>query len=78
MLFNLEFLNRLKKGPSQSVRIKHCLFLLVAIILLSACGKQSEPAQVSFMVFGEPAEYQAYQKLVAAFEKEHPEIDIEL
>jgi multiple sugar transport system substrate-binding protein len=30
------------------------------------------------MVFGEPAELAAYQKLVDAFEKEHPEIDIEL
>jgi multiple sugar transport system substrate-binding protein len=36
------------------------------------------PATVSFMVFGDPAELEAYQSLVDAFEQAHPEIDIEL
>jgi multiple sugar transport system substrate-binding protein len=35
-------------------------------------------SDVSFMVFGDPAELAAYQSLVAAFEAEHPDIDIEL
>lgn len=30
------------------------------------------------MVFGDPAEYAAYQALVAAFEIDNPEIDVEL
>ena len=33
---------------------------------------------VSFMVFGDPAELAAYQELVAAFEGEHPGIDVDL
>ena len=40
---------------------------------------QPEPAsQVSFMVFGDPAELAAYQALVADFEARRPDIDVEL
>jgi len=42
-----------------------------------ACGA-NEPAAVTFMVFGDPAELAAYQTLVDAFEVEHQEIDIDL
>ena len=51
--------------------------LLMAFLFTSACG-QGEVQPVSFMVFGEPAELKAYQNLVAAFEKQHPEIKVEL
>ncbi|MBK9602328.1 MAG: sugar ABC transporter substrate-binding protein [Anaerolineales bacterium] len=51
--------------------------LLMAFLFTSACG-QGEVQPVSFMVFGEPAELKAYQDLVAAFEKQHPEIKVEL
>ena len=49
--------------------------LLMAFLFTSACG-QGEVQPVSFMVFGEPAELKAYQDLVAAFEKQHPEIKV--
>ena len=38
----------------------------------------TESGEVSFMVFGDPAELAAYQELVAAFETEHAGIDVEL
>ena len=46
------------------------------LLPLAACNPQS--ASVSFMVFGDPAEFAAYQTLVDAFQAEHPEIAIEL
>jgi multiple sugar transport system substrate-binding protein len=53
---------------------KHLFFLLV---LLAACTGQ-EPAKVTFMVFGDPAERAAYQALVDAFTEKYPDIDIEV
>jgi multiple sugar transport system substrate-binding protein len=53
-----------------------CIFLLLP--LFAACGQAAEPKSVSFMVFGDPAELAAYQQLVAAFQKEHPDIQIDL
>ena len=53
------------------------LLLLTSLLLpLAACNPKS--ASVSFMVFGDPAEFAAYQTLVDAFQAEHPEIAIEL
>lgn len=56
--------------------------LLIATLALTALlpgvGAQDGPRDVSFMVFGDPAELASYQALVGAFEGEHPEIDIEL
>jgi multiple sugar transport system substrate-binding protein len=48
--------------------------------LLVATGAQGQqaPGQVSFMVFGDPAELAAYQGLVEAFEDGHSEVDVEL
>jgi len=50
------------------------------LLLAAACGPATPApgAAVSFMVFGDPAEHAAYQSLVAAFETEHPAIDIAL
>ncbi len=55
------------------------LFLIALLALLPAC--QSAPAsggKISFMVFGEPAELAAYQRLVDTFQQEHPEIQVEV
>lgn len=54
------------------------IFFCLLLATLCSCGKQADKTPVSFMVFGEPAEYEAYEKLAAAFEKEHTDIDIEL
>jgi multiple sugar transport system substrate-binding protein len=49
------------------------------ITLLSACGVTSQPpAQISFMVFGDPAERAAYQQLVDTFEQNNSQIDVNL
>ncbi len=52
--------------------------LSIAVLSVSACSPVKEPDPVSFMVFGEPAELQAYQNLVSAFKKGHADIPIEL
>ncbi len=55
------------------------LFFVILSILLSAC--QPSPAatgRVSFMVFGDPAELAAYQKLVDSFEQKFPDMQVEL
>lgn len=53
------------------------LLLLCASVLAGCSLMSSEPTSISFMVFGDPAERQAYLDLVSAFEEEHPEIDVE-
>lgn len=54
------------------------LFCLILFsIFLSAC--QPKPSgDISFMVFGDPAELAAYQILVDAFHAKHPEIQVEV
>ena len=49
---------------------------LLAILLLSACQPQREA--VTFMVFGDAAEFAAYRSLVDAFEATQPDIDVKL
>jgi multiple sugar transport system substrate-binding protein len=52
---------------------------LVALGLLAPLARAQEVGgQVSFMVFGDPAELAAYRELVSAFEELHPRIDVEL
>lgn len=51
--------------------------ILLITVLLSACA-HTGPAQISFMIFGDPAELQAYQNLAAAFEEQHPQVKINL
>lgn len=48
----------------------------IALFILSSCRPASPT--VSFAVFGDPAEFEAYQSLVAAFHQAHPEIEIRL
>lgn len=52
------------------------LILLIGLLLLVSCSPAQET--VSFMVFGDPAERQAYLDLVAAFEEAYPDITIEV
>ena len=52
------------------------LFLAFILIFLASCTPTNDT--VSFMVFGDPAERQAYLDLVAAFHEAHPEIGVEM
>jgi multiple sugar transport system substrate-binding protein len=55
------------------------LLLVFMLVGLAACRPGGAPAQkVSLMVFGDPAEYRAYQELVAAFQAAHPGVRVEL
>jgi multiple sugar transport system substrate-binding protein len=60
----------------QTANFKPFLLLLLGLLFLTSCSSGKET--VSFMVFGDPAERQAYLDLVAAFEAAHPEIEIEV
>ncbi|MGH2537208.1 MAG: hypothetical protein ACRDHL_07420, partial [Candidatus Promineifilaceae bacterium] len=53
---------------------------LAMAVLPAACSQvaSGEPKAVTFSVFGDPAEFQAYRSLVAAFEEAHDDIDIVL
>lgn len=57
-----------------SVKRWFTLFLLA--ISLAACRSATSSEQVTFSVFGDPAEFAAYESLVAAFEVAHPDIDV--
>lgn len=58
--------------------MKKIVFVFFLMFLFTACRGQSDKHAVTFLVFGDPEEYAAYEELVAAFEAEHPEIDIQL
>jgi multiple sugar transport system substrate-binding protein len=50
-----------------------------ALVLVAGCGGAGGGSgSVTFLVFGDPPEIRAYRTLIAAFEQEEPEIDIEL
>lgn len=51
-------------------------FSLLLLLFLTGC--RQEKADVSFMVFGDPAERQAYTDLVAAFMVANPDVRVEL
>lgn len=68
-------INVLSKKSSYLARL--VALLCLASLLLGGCAG-SGPAQVSFMVFGDPAELAAYQTLVDAFETKFPDIQIDL
>lgn len=66
--------------PSLIASWRVALLVLLGVVLFAPATAhgQDGSSQVSFMVFGDPAELAAYQSLTAAFEGEHPEIDLEL
>lgn len=51
---------------------------ILVLLFVSACRTDSGSHTVTFLVFGDPEEYAAYEELVAAFEAEHPNIDVQL
>ena len=54
-------------------------FVLLLILLISvACTNQPAQDTVSFMVFGDPAEYNAYKELVDAFNGSQEDVQVEL
>lgn len=58
--------------------MKRVIFTLMLAVLLAGCGGAPAQEEISFMVFGDLAELEAYQKLAAAFEAGHPQTRIEL
>lgn len=54
------------------------LLSLCLLLFIAACTARPAPETVSFMVFGDPAEYNAYQELVAAFNKSQEAVVVEL
>ena len=55
--------------------------LLVAAVVLSvaACGGSDEQSgEISFLVFGDPPEIAAYRTLIREFERDQPDIDVQL
>ncbi len=62
--------------------MQRCLVLTASILWLgagAALAQAEAPAgEVSFMIFGDPAEKAAYESLAAAFEEKYPQIDVEL
>ena len=63
-----------------------CAFLLLVILILAAaCGGDGESegsggvsAEVTFMVFGDPEEIQAYREVIAAYEEKQSDVDVKL
>jgi multiple sugar transport system substrate-binding protein len=56
--------------------MRKLIYLLTLFLWLMAC--RSEPDPVSFMIFGDAAEFAAYEALVAAFEEAHDGVDVTL
>ena len=52
--------------------------LLFLVFTVSACSGRSASQAVSFMVFGDPAEYNAYQELVDAFNARQDDVTVNL
>ena len=59
------------------MKLRGLVFIFVFSILLSAC-QPSAQGKISFMVFGDPAELAAYQKLVDSFGQKYPDVQVEL
>jgi multiple sugar transport system substrate-binding protein len=57
-----------------------CVLAASLAVLLSGCGGSSGEgsASISFLVFGDPPEINAYRTLIRSFEEAEPEIDVQL
>jgi len=61
------------------------LLLLLCALVLAGCGGDGGGSgggdvsgEVSFMVFGDPEEIQAYRDVIAAYENENPDVDVKM
>jgi multiple sugar transport system substrate-binding protein len=53
------------------------MYLLLVLLLTSGClGRVNQSTSIRFMVFGDPAEYQAYQELVKSFHDAQGEVRV--
>jgi multiple sugar transport system substrate-binding protein len=60
--------------------------LLLCVLVLAGCGGDGGgnggsgdvSGDVSFMVFGDPEEIQAYRDVIAAYENENPDVDVKM
>lgn len=63
----------------RTAAILPALGVVALLLVLISCTRVAVPqTTISFMVFGDPAERQAYADLVAAFEEEHSDVAVEL
>lgn len=62
---------------AEAVR-KSLLPIVLLTLFITGCNTSPASDTVRFMVFGDPAEFAAYEQLVAAFEESHATIDIAL
>jgi multiple sugar transport system substrate-binding protein len=61
------------------MRLLTALVLAVLTLTAASCGGgDSAEGSVRFLVFGDPAEIQAYRTLIGEFSKAEPEIDVQL
>ena len=65
-------------GPEQCRRNASRFVLLLLLWFVVSCSSQPTQDTVSFMVFGDPAEYNAYKELVDAFNDSQAEVVVEL
>jgi multiple sugar transport system substrate-binding protein len=59
----------------------HAVVFAVLALALASCGGSGaggRSGSISFLVFGDPPEINAYKTLIAAFEKAEPDIDVQL
>jgi multiple sugar transport system substrate-binding protein len=62
------------------------LLALLCVLVLAGCGGDDggnggsgeASGDVSFMVFGDPEEIQAYREVIAAYENDHPDVDVKM
>ncbi len=59
-------------------RLARVIAAVSLAMVLAVPGVVAQEDEVSFMVFGDPAELAAYQSLAAAFEEAYPDIELEL
>jgi multiple sugar transport system substrate-binding protein len=52
--------------------------VLFATLVVAGCGGAGGSDSVRFLVFGDPEEIRAYRDVIAAFEREEPDIDVQL
>lgn len=81
MINDLRLLGEASPSDIDDCRITHHasrLIFLLTLFVLAACTSQPTSEPVSFMVFGDPAEYNAYRELVDAFNGRQAEVQVEL